>query len=84
MTMDIMSEILEDLRFYAKMNLTPVKIELGPLAYAELFRQSMAHLKPGNPLCFTLFGIPVEQIQADNGWARGYRFGETNASIYTI
>ena len=82
--MDIMADIVEDLRFYAEIKLTPIKIELGPSAYTEALRQSMAHLRPGNPPCFTLFGIPVEAIQTSNGWARGYRFRETSASVYTV
>ena len=82
--MDIMADIVEDLRFYAEMKLTPIKIELGPCAYGEVLKQSMAHLRPGNPPCFTLFGISVEAIQTNNGWARGYKFKETSACIYTL
>ena len=80
--MDILQEIIEDLRFYAEINMTPVKIELGPSAYAQVLKQSMAHLRPGNEPCFTLFGIPAEQVQTSNGWARGYKFKEISASVY--
>lgn len=82
--MDLMSDIVDDLRFYAEMEMTPIMIELAPAAYAEVLKQSMALLRPGNPPCFTLFGIPVTAIQSSNSWARCYRFNDTNPSVCEV
>jgi hypothetical protein len=79
--MSVIQDVIEDLRFYEQMNLTPISIELGPLAYKEV---CMAHLVLSDSESKMLLGIPLKVVSTVNGWARGYRFKETSASVYSI
>lgn len=79
--MSVIQDVIEDLRFYEQMNLTPVSIELGPLACKEV---CMAHLVLSDSESKMLLGIPLKVVNTANGWARGYKFKETSTSVYTI
>jgi hypothetical protein len=79
--MSVIQDVIEDLKFYEQMNLTPISIELGPLAYKEV---CMAHLVLSDHESKMLLGIPLKVINTTNGWARGYRFKETSASAYNV
>ena len=71
--MSVIQDIIEDLRFYEQMNLTPISIELGQLAYKEVCMANLVLSDPGSKM---LLGIPLKVISTANGWARGYRFKE--------
>lgn len=79
--MEIIQEIIEDLKFYSKMNLAPSSIELGPLAYREVCLACLVLRESGVE---KLLGIPLKAIDTTNGWARGYKFKESNVSVYNL
>lgn len=82
------NHIIDDLRFYAEMNLTVKAIRVGLSAWDDL-RNSFVPLliEPGYSVADSfpkLLGIPVIALERGNPWARGYTFTETNASVFQL
>ena len=73
-----LTHILEDLRFYAEMNLTVKEIRLGTSTWGNLWSHDFRLVV--EPVHFVadsfpkLFGIPVIVLEHEDPWARDYTF----------
>jgi hypothetical protein len=78
--MEIMQEVIDDLRFYQEMALTPTEMLLGPQAYKKLIQECSSRfvLFTESDGCWlgTLFGVAVRLEPKFAPWARSYRFKE--------
>jgi hypothetical protein len=78
--MDIVSEIIEDLRFYQEMDLTPTEILFGEKAWREVMQEaasrSLFFFDADNVQAGKLFGVNVRLEPKFAPWARSYRFKE--------
>lgn len=78
--MEILAEILEDLRFYREMALTPTEILLGEKVYREILQECNSRIflssATSEPSFCALFGINVRLEPKFAPWARSYRFKE--------
>ena len=83
-----LAQIIEDLKFYAEMNLTVKAIRLGSSAWDDLRNCDVRLvIESGYSVADSfpkLFGIPVIVLTGGNTWARGYTFAETNASVFQL
>lgn len=71
-----LEQIIEDLKWYAQMNLTVERIELGYSAWVDVqMRNTLMwvryDLSPGGYP--TLLGVPVTVRKTANAWARSYQ-----------
>lgn len=71
-----LAQIIEDLKWYAQMNLTVERIELGYSAWCDVQMQNTQmwvryDLSPGGYP--TLLGIPITVRETANTWARSYQ-----------
>ena len=71
-----LAQIIEDLKWYAQMNLTVERIELGYSAWVDVQMRNTQmwvkyDLSPGGYP--TLLGIPITVRETVNTWARSYQ-----------
>ncbi len=78
--MDIVSEIIEDLRFYQEMDLTPTEILFGEKAWREVMQEAASRslflFDADNVQAGKLFGVNVRLEPKLAPWARSYRLKE--------
>lgn len=78
--MEIIQEIIEDLKFYQEMNLTPTEILFGEKAWREVMQEAASRslflFDADSVQAGKLFGVSVKLEPKFAPWARSYRFNE--------
>jgi hypothetical protein len=78
--MEIVQEVIDDLRFYQEMALTPTEMLLGPQAYKKLIQECSSRFvlftESDGRWLGTLFGVTVKLEPSFAPWARSYKFKE--------
>jgi hypothetical protein len=78
--MEIIQTIIEDLKFYQEMDLTPTEILFGEKAWREVMQEAASRslflFDASNVQGGKLFGVNVRLEPKFAPWARSYRFKE--------
>lgn len=78
--MEAIQEIIEDLKFYQEMNLTPTEILFGQKAWSKVMQEAASHslflFDADSCKAGKLFGVSVRLEPKFAPWAKSYRFKE--------
>lgn len=80
---DVISLIIDDLKFYGELNLTVQEIRLGELAYYTVLQSALVCQVFAPTYCEKLFGLPVRRLAGQNPWQRDYLIAESHVQVPT-
>lgn len=77
----LITQIIEDLRFYRELNLTVKEIRLGVSAYYTVLRNARVCQEFTPTHCEKLFGLPLKRLIGRNPWQRDYLIAESHVQV---